>query len=60
MMRSVAVPSVAPARRANAVSQGMENTVGGVRARSSISREIVEDSSGDLKIAESAWFKVTG
>ena len=41
------------------VTQGMENTGGGVKYRSSISWEIVEESSGELKIAQSAWFKAT-
>jgi hypothetical protein len=42
------------------VTQGFENTVGSVKARSGVSWEIVEVSSGDLKIAQSAWFKATG
>ena len=44
------------------VTQGVENTVGGVgiKASSNISWEIVEESDGNLKIAQSAWFKKTG
>lgn len=41
------------------VTQGMENTVGGVTYPSGISWEIIENSAGELKIAQSAWFKVT-
>lgn len=41
------------------VIQGVENTVSGVRSPSSISWEIVVDAEGNLKIAQSAWFKIT-
>jgi hypothetical protein len=42
------------------VTQGVENTFGTVKDRSGVSWEIVEVSSGDLKIAQSAWFYATG
>jgi hypothetical protein len=42
------------------VTQGVENTVGPVKAASGISWEIVDDLEGRLKIAQSAWFKMTG
>jgi hypothetical protein len=42
------------------VTQGIENTFSGTKFPSGFSWEIVEDSDGGLKIAQSAWFKVTG
>jgi hypothetical protein len=42
------------------ITQGVENTVGGGKYRSGISWEIVADSEGGLKIAQSAWFNATG
>jgi hypothetical protein len=42
------------------VTQGVENTFGGAKFPSGLSWEIVEDSDGELKIAQSAWFKITG
>jgi hypothetical protein len=42
------------------VTQGVENTVGGAKYPSGISWEIVADAEGKLKIAQSAWFKITG
>ena len=41
------------------VTQGFENTIGGGKYRSDLSWEIVTDSDGALKIAQSAWFKIT-
>lgn len=41
------------------VTQGVENTIGGGIYRSGLSWEIVADSDGTLRIAQSAWFKVT-
>jgi hypothetical protein len=42
------------------VTQGTENTHGSSKYPTGLSWEIVTDSDGTLKIAQSAWFKVTG
>ena len=42
------------------VTQGIENTVAGGTYPSSMSWEIVGDPDGALRIAQSAWFKITG
>jgi hypothetical protein len=41
------------------VTQGIEITVSGRKMPSGFSWEIVENSEGELKIAQSAWFKIT-
>ena len=47
-----------PGRR-YVVTQGIENTVAGAKFPSGFSWEIVRDSDGALRIAQSAWFKIT-